>query len=203
MSFDLSDYEVHGMPEEEPAGYICVPELLREHIHNYLKQSNVDILDNYSNMSGVSDLLTQPDSITDKQMQKYCEFGEYLIPLTDYPGNSDNPAEIELLKELLDKCKIPYYMEIRFTTGLSVFYSAYLNQGMQYAIRYDSSLTLFDPRSEMLSKIERNNWAWQATAAISPNWDFIYQHMQKLMPPVMLAESIEPLIYMEHKHENL
>lgn len=203
MSFDLSDYEVHGMPEEEPAGYICVPELLREHIHNHLKQSNVDILDKYSNMSGVSDFMTQPDSITDEQMQKYCEFGEYLVSVTDYPGNDDSPAEIVFLKELLDKCKIPYYLEIRFTPELSVFYSAYINQQMQYAIRYDSNLCCYDPRAVGLHNWDAKSRAIAAAQAIKPDWNFIYQHMQKLMPPVMLAESIEPLIYMEHLHENL
>ena len=197
MSFDLRDYEVQGMPEEEPTGYISVPEVLRGYIHQHLKSSNLYILDDHSNMSGAHSFMGLPDGISDRHKEQYCNFGEYLIPIIDYPGNSDSHTEVELLKKLLDACKIPYFMELRFSDNLIIYYSAYINADMKYPVRYDSTLILFDPRSAAKSTVDRTSWADQAVRAMSPDWDFIYKHMLSLMPPVILADSIEPLLYRE------
>lgn len=201
--FKLSDYQMDIAMEPEVEGYVTIPLLLQPYIYKYiLEEHQTSIVDPYTAMSGVSDNMQLPDDVS-KEMEHFCNFGEFIISMVDFPGCVSLLSDWALIKQTLDKAKIPYFLQIKFNDNYSVFYSYLLNQQMQVPIRYDSNLLCFDPRSVNMYSYDVKQRAKEIAEALRPDWDFINQHMKKIMPVVTLADSIEPLTYWKQLHEDI
>lgn len=201
--FNLSDYQMDNASEPEIEGYVSIPLLLQPYIYKYiLEEHQTSIVDPYSAMGDVSDHMQLPDDAP-KEMEHFCNFGEFIISMVDFPGCVSLLSDWAVIKQTLDKAKIPYFLEIRYNDSYSVMYAYLLNERMNVPIRYDSNLLCYDPRAVDLYSYDVKQRAKEIAEALKPDWDFINQHMQRIMPPVLLADSIEPLTHWKQLHEDI
>lgn len=189
--FDLEHYVVDEVGEPEQAGYISIPLILKPYIQTYLKENYIEALDQYDALGSAPDNLVMPDWFeVEEHKARYCAFEEHCIAI-------DPMTELQKLTHALVECNIPFFVSIYYNDAMQIFYAFRLNEGMRNLIRYDSTLNMFDPRDTTFNKAKQVQWTKTADHVLKTDWNWLYTHMLKLVPAAQLAQTIEPLHYLE------